>query len=72
MPEDLRRLGQAMRGLAVPATAFTAGSVALIRSDLRPTGAVYTTLAALTLGGEATPPAWLTPRPLGQQAGADR
>ena len=55
MPEDLRRLGQAMRGLAVPATAFAAESVALIRSDLRPTGAVYTTLTALTLGGEATP-----------------
>ena len=55
MPEDLRRLGQAMRGLTVPVTAFTAESVALIRSDLRPAGAVYTTLAALTLGGEATP-----------------
>ena len=68
MPEDLRRLGQAMRVLAVPATAFTAESVALIRSDLRPAGAVYTTLAALTLGGEATHPARLIPGPLAQRA----
>jgi 2'-5' RNA ligase len=49
-PEELRRLGTAVSSLSVPRLDFTAGEVALIRSDLLPSGAVYTVLAASRLG----------------------
>jgi 2'-5' RNA ligase len=49
--EDLARLGPAVRALSVPRVGFTAGEVALIRSDLLLSGAVYTILATSRLGG---------------------
>jgi RNA 2',3'-cyclic 3'-phosphodiesterase len=49
-PDELRRLGSAVKQLAVPRVDFTAGELALIRSDLLPSGAVYTVLATARLG----------------------
>ena len=49
-PEELQRLGSAVRALSVPRMDFTAEEVALIRSDLLPSGAVYTVLATSRLG----------------------
>lgn len=50
-PDELRRVGSAVRQLAVPRVDFTAGELALIRSDLLPSGAVYTVLATSRLSG---------------------
>jgi 2'-5' RNA ligase len=49
-PEELQRVGKAVRALAVPRIGFTAAEVALIRSDLLPSGAVYRVLASSRLG----------------------
>ena len=49
--EDLRRLGSAVSALQVPRVALVANEVALIRSDLLPSGAVYTILARAPLAG---------------------
>jgi RNA 2',3'-cyclic 3'-phosphodiesterase len=48
-PQERLRLSEAARGLVVPAVDFTAGEICLIRSDLRPMGAVYTRLASAPL-----------------------
>jgi RNA 2',3'-cyclic 3'-phosphodiesterase len=50
-PDEVRRLGSAVKQLAVPRVDFEAGELALIRSDLLPSGAVYTVLASALLGG---------------------
>jgi RNA 2',3'-cyclic 3'-phosphodiesterase len=50
-PDELRRLGAAVRALPVPRVDFVAEEVALIRSDLMPSGAVYTILSRARLGG---------------------
>ncbi len=50
-PDELRHLGSAVRALPVPRVEFVAGEVALIRSDLMPSGAVYTILSTARLGG---------------------
>lgn len=42
-------LGEATRKLTVPQVEFTAEEIAVMRSDLQPTGAVYTRLAAIPL-----------------------
>jgi hypothetical protein len=46
----LRRIGLSVRQLAVPRVPFRANEIALIRSDLLPSGAVYTVLARSRLG----------------------
>ena len=51
MPDELRRVGSAVRALSVPRVGFVAREIALIRSDLLPSGAVYTVLATSRLGG---------------------
>ncbi len=48
-PEERRRLGLAVRGLAAARVDWIAREIALIRSDLQPAGAVYTRLAAAPL-----------------------
>ena len=50
-PDELRRVGSAVKQLAVPRVAFIASEIALIRSDLLPSGAVHTVLATSRLGG---------------------
>lgn len=50
-PDELRRVGSAVRALSVPRVGFVAREIALIRSDLLPSGAVYTVLATSRLGG---------------------
>ncbi len=47
---DLRKIGEGVRDSAVGSLGhWTVSQVALIKSDLRPTGAVYTTLAHMPL-----------------------
>lgn len=48
-PEARRRLGAAIESLHAPDISFVADSISLMRSDLRPTGAVYTCLAEIPL-----------------------
>ncbi len=51
-PEERHLLGTAVRGLVVPTVEFTAIEIALIRSNLRPEGAIYTHLATAPLAHE--------------------
>ena len=37
--------------MAVPAARFTVDSIAFVQSDLRPSGAIYTTMARYSLNG---------------------
>lgn len=48
-PQERQALGEATRGLAVPQVAFTTEEIAVMRSDLQPTGAIYTRLASIPL-----------------------
>jgi len=51
-PMDRQKLTEALTHLPVgPFTPWTATSLSLVRSDLRPSGAVYTRLAAIPLNG---------------------
>jgi RNA 2',3'-cyclic 3'-phosphodiesterase len=49
-PQEQRRLGELVRSLPVPAASpWRAGRVTLFRSELRPSGSVYTALAGTSL-----------------------
>ena len=50
-PDVRRTLGQAVQALRLPPVAFTVEQVSLIRSELRPEGPVYTSLARAALSG---------------------
>lgn len=50
-PAARQQLGAAMLALRIPAASFVVASVSLMRSDLRPDGAVYTRLRAAPLHG---------------------
>lgn len=52
--DDLASISRALEQVGsrpVPPTSFTAHEVSLMRSDLKPTGAVYTALGIVTLSG---------------------
>jgi len=51
-PEQRRRLGSAVAALQPSNARFTATSVSLMRSDLRPEGAVYTRLAEVEMSSK--------------------
>jgi 2'-5' RNA ligase len=49
-PDEQRRVGLAVRALSVPRVDLTASEIKLIRSELMPSGPVYTDLATSRLG----------------------